>query len=88
MSTSDVHPWVAGVLRDASALLAAARIGAGDPEVLYAVTAALEATETALRAYAEPAPTMVQRFRRVELEEPVRPKFDPERARRAAAEAL
>ena len=85
---SDVHPWLAGVLRDASTLLSAARIGASDRELLYAITAALEATETALRAFSEPVPTMDQRFKRVALEEPVRPKFDPERARRAAAEAL
>ena len=78
--------WVAGLLRDASTLLAAARIGASDPEVLWAVTTAQDATETALRAYQ--GPTTAQRFAQAELEEPKRKRFDPEAARRAAADAL
>jgi hypothetical protein len=117
--TQEARAWIPSLLRDASTLLAAARIGAGDPEISWAISTAQEATEAALRAFdapepaeaplravdaPEPAeaplravdapepmvraePTLVQRYARAELEEPRR-KFDPEAARRRAAEAI
>jgi hypothetical protein len=78
------HPWLPPLLRDACALLAAARVGASDPEILWAISTAHDATETALRAFSD---IEVQRVARAELEEPRR-KFDPEAARRRAAEAI